>query len=153
MSNRAGKFYHEFVYGDDAMQVSLELIEKVAKQMCIVAGLDPDAMVQAADKYTQTVPERNIGYTSSQEVWVPGQGGMTYGAQAVTMERRMMPGYEIVNAVYPIQRWKTYRPAAYEALLGFYAVKQVLLAGEPVRPDPHPELDDDDDDVDMLRGM
>jgi transcription antitermination factor NusG len=135
------KFYYEFQM-ENHMKFDAKVIENVARQMCIVAGLNPEEYVNATDEDTQTLAERRRSFTGPQDVYVPGPNNYQGN---VVMEKRTLPGYVMVTSVYPMPRWRTFRPAAFEALLGFYAVKQVLMAGEPVRPDPHPDLDDDDD--------
>lgn len=132
-----GKFYYEFIYGRQEIEVfDQKLIENVARQMCIVAGLEPDDYVQAVAEDTFTPYE---GYVPTiygpTDVYSPPAGGMPYGQSMnqFTMEKRVIPRVKEVQPTQSFHRWQTFRRAAFMALAGHYAVKQILMVGEPVR--------------------
>lgn len=152
------KWYYEFTYEEETEVFDQKLIENVARQMCIVAGLEPDEYIQATAEETYTPYERYMPtYVGPTEVFGPLTSMPSYGQgmSQFTLERRTLPRVKEAQSVQSFHRWLLFRPAAFMALCGYYAVKQVLMAGEPVRPDPHPELDDDDaeDAVDKLGWM
>lgn len=132
----AGNFYYEFIYGKQEIEVfDQKLIENVARQMCIVAGLEPDDYVQATAEETFTPYE---GYVPTiygpTDVYGPVTSAPNYGSQ-IAFERRTIPRVKEVQPTQLFHRWQMFRRAAFMALAGHYAVKQILMVGEPVRPE------------------
>ena len=129
----AGNFYYEFIYGQETEVFDQKLIENVARQMCIVAGLEPDGYVQATPEETFTPYE---GYVPTiygpTDVYGPVTNTLNYGSQ-IALEKRVIPRVKEAQPTQSFHRWQTFRRAAFMALAGHYAVKQILMVGEPVR--------------------
>lgn len=111
-----------------------KMIDDVARQMCIIAGENPDDMMFCPASFGET---REYGMTLARERF---EGGtfLKHAQYAphpvkVAFEEVRLPPYNSIIEDRPVQmpRWRTYRAAASDAILGSYAVKQVLLAGGP----------------------
>lgn len=111
------------------------MIEPVARQMCIVAGADPDSMVYVLCSWTLTKAEK----LSSSRTYFPG--ALVFASPSpsmynnrVEMNIMSIPAFrsdaddpEIYAAL-----WLIYRDAAYDAIIAHYAVKQVIMVGKEI---------------------
>lgn len=115
-----------------------KMIEPVAKQMCILAGLNPEHFVYVPASRIRTRAEDMFVVRErypSREVWgIPLNFSASEAAMGkVAMEKVRMPSYSCesdtdINA----PMWKCFRGAAYDAILGYFAVKQVLMVGKEI---------------------
>ncbi len=108
-----------------------ELTEKVARQMCVLAGLDPDASVYVPLSDLKTHKGTMCGVV----LYFPGRELLAHknsNPMDLSFERVMVPPYTTRNAIGPVYSvmWKTYRRAAQDAVLGYYAFRHVLMTEE-----------------------
>lgn len=113
-----------------------KMIEPVAKQMCILAGLIPTNFVYVPASKTRTrVEEMYVARErfASREVWAPPINSSMAHTGQMAMEKVRMPSYASDNDTdINVETWRCFRGAAYDAILGYFAVKQVLMAGKEV---------------------
>lgn len=112
-----------------------KMIDDVARQMCILANLNPDEMVHCPRSHGET---RDFVLSLARERFAAKEflTPMMYAQQPayVAFGKDRVPSFVSIVDDHDVQmpRWRTYRAAASDAILGSYAVKQVLLAGGPV---------------------
>ena len=112
----------------------MDMVRPVARQMCILAGLNPDQIMYVSKSETLLHHEKLMANTHmfpGREMW-----GVKapYAPNDVMLERVHMPPYRAAtnDEIGPTPLWATFRAAAYDAILGHYAVNQVILAGKEV---------------------
>lgn len=112
-----------------------KMIDDVARQMCIIAGENPDEMLWCPVSRGETREYINMLARERFEggVFLKNASYAPHPVR-VAFEEVRLPPYTSVKEDRETQmpRWRTYRAAASDAILGSYAVKQVLLAGGPV---------------------
>ena len=112
------------------------LIEPVAKQMCILAGLDPEMLVYVPRSSTETrVTKLQMGqHTFQRRSFYAMPASIQYND--MKLERVEMPFTKVYiddeRGEMPVPTWMVFREAAYDAILAHYAVRHVLLAGKEV---------------------
>lgn len=112
----------------------MDMIQPVAKQMCILAGLNPDEIVYVPRIDTILRHEKmRMAQTEFRErmVWAPKP---SFNQNEMILEKVMMPSYRSFQGddTVSVPMWITFRAAAFDCILAHYAVNQVIMTGKEI---------------------